>query len=128
MLQHEFEALIGRKATDEEYTRANGIYMNIDMTKEKFCEEWETVKDSKILKELRQCQADWKIISDHKTTVMNDAAEWIMDEIDRMGGINDQMEKILFLLADRKDITMYRLKKHYKLTKADTDYIIEHLK
>ena len=73
MLHHEFEALIGRKATDEEYTRANGIYMNINMTKEKFCDEWETVKDSKILKELRQCQADWKMISEHKTTLMKSA-------------------------------------------------------
>ena len=126
MLHHEFEALIGRKATDEEYTRANGIYMNINMTKEKFCEEWEAVKDSKILKELRQCQADWKMISEHKTTLMKSAGHAILGNINDYGFKQD-LENAAANLLDRKEIVTYRLKNGFELTKDDTDYILNRL-
>ena len=37
MLQQEFEKLIGRKVTTEEFRAAETAYMQTDMTKEEFC-------------------------------------------------------------------------------------------
>lgn len=43
MLHEEFEKLIGRKATEEEYVRANAMYMFIpDLEKKEFCDLYQT--------------------------------------------------------------------------------------
>lgn len=53
MLQHEFEELIGRKATEAEYIEANAMYMEAgDVDKFDFCEEWLYLKRSKVARAL----------------------------------------------------------------------------
>ena len=53
MLVHEFEELIGRKATEQEYIEANAMYMEAgDVDKFDFCEEWLYLKGSKVAKAL----------------------------------------------------------------------------
>lgn len=53
MLEWEFEKLLGRKATREEYEKANAVYMACSLNKEQFCKEWEAVKDSKLVYDLQ---------------------------------------------------------------------------
>lgn len=53
MLEWEFEKLLGRKATQEEYVKANAVYMACSLNKEVFCKEWEAVKDSKLVYDLQ---------------------------------------------------------------------------
>lgn len=53
MLHNEFEELIGRKATEQEYIEANAMYMEAgDVDKFDFCEEWLYLKGSKVAKAL----------------------------------------------------------------------------
>lgn len=52
MLQGEFEKLLGRLTTQEEYLKANAVYMACTLNKEHFCKEWEAVKDSKLVYDL----------------------------------------------------------------------------
>mgnify|MGYP003502072910 CR=1 FL=1 len=54
MLQWEFEKLLGRKATEEEYVKANAVYIACSLNKEQFCKEWEAVKDSKLVIDLQE--------------------------------------------------------------------------
>lgn len=52
MLHNEFEALIGRTATEQEYEIANAMYMACgqDVDKKTFCEDYNKHKDSIILR------------------------------------------------------------------------------
>lgn len=53
MLIREFEELIGREATEQEYIEANAMYMEAgDVDKFDFCEEWLYLRGSKVAKAL----------------------------------------------------------------------------
>ena len=125
MLHHEFEELIGREATQYEYTRANGIYMSIDINKQDFCAEWDEIKDSKVL-----AQLDDKLDAiSHKKAVyksnMKIVASNLVDALE-VGNL-DSIEKILPLLIDRAEIIRLRIARGHKLSKADLDYIHENI-
>lgn len=53
MLQWEFEKLLGREATEEEYEKAHAVYLACTLNKEDFCKEWEAVKDSRLVFDLQ---------------------------------------------------------------------------
>lgn len=52
MTQKEFEERIGREVSTEEYAYADSLYMNCDMDKDKFCNEYKQVKHSVLVHEL----------------------------------------------------------------------------
>lgn len=56
MLKEEFEKLIGRTASMEEYTQANFVYMMCGdrIDKETLCKEWPTLKESVVVIDLAQ--------------------------------------------------------------------------
>lgn len=125
MLHHEFEELIGREATQYEYTKANGIYMSIDINKQDFCAEWDEIKDSKVLALL-----DDKLdaVSHKKATYksnMKIAASAIVDAIE--AGDMNAIEKVLPLLIDRAEIIRLRIARKHNLSEADLDYIHENI-
>ena len=127
MLHHEFNQLIGREATDAEYNKANGIYMTTNVDKQTFCKEWEAgLKDSKVLADI-----DDRIerISDKKAEYgkrMNIAADAIIYaiEIEKASG---ELEDIVTTLVDRKYITEQRLRRGFKLSQNDIDFILENI-
>ena len=50
MLKKEFDQLIGRESTEEEYTQANAMYMDAgNMDKQEFCKEYKKHKDSQLI-------------------------------------------------------------------------------
>lgn len=53
MLQSEFENLLGRLVTEEEYVKANAVYLACTLNKVDFCREWEAVKDSRLVYDLQ---------------------------------------------------------------------------
>lgn len=126
MLKHEFENLIGREATDEEYTKANGIYMSTNFTKQEFCKEWDAIKDSKVLTELNDRLDYAADKADKYSKIMKAAAEVIIDEIDGMKDDED-LDLLLSNLIGRKDAIRIRIDKGIALTKLDRDYICENL-
>lgn len=54
MLKEEFDELIGRTATINEYTQANFVYMMCSnkIDKVTLCREWPLLKDSKVVSDL----------------------------------------------------------------------------
>jgi hypothetical protein len=53
MLQSEFEKFLGRLVTEEEFAKANAVYLASTLNIEQFCNEWEAVKDSKLVYDLQ---------------------------------------------------------------------------
>ena len=86
MLQHEFEELIGRQTTEQEYIEANAMYMDaLDVDKFDFCKEWETLKDSKVanalldkIGELRKWQHEGLPLKNH-IKLMQEPAVWVVE-------------------------------------------------
>lgn len=126
MLKHEFENLIGREATDEEYTKANGIYMSTNFTKQEFCKGWDAIKDSKVLTELNDRLDYAADKADKYSKIMKAAAEVIIDVIDGMKD-DDDLDLLLSNLIGRKDAIRNRIDKGIALTELDKDYIRENL-
>lgn len=127
MLHHEFNQLIGREATYAEYNKANGIYMTTDIDKQTFCQEWEAgLKDSKTLAEMYD---RFNRVSDKKgdyAHAMKTAADALLYaiEIEKASG---ELEDIVTTLVDRKYITSQRLRRGFKLSQNDIDFILENI-
>lgn len=128
MLQHEFEDLIGRKVELEEYVRANGIYMTVNVDKETFCKEWDTIKDSKVFADLDD---RFDVVSDkkaQKSKVAESAAALILDALNAEGN-DDLLDKRFInaarLLIGEKAVTKYRVEHDYELDARDKTLIKE---
>lgn len=127
MLHHEFESLIGRKATNEEYTRANGIYMTVDVDKQIFCKEWEAgLKDSEVLAQLDERMTQAATKANRQGDVMFESGKALLYAIS-IGKASEDLESVAASLMDRKEIVRYRLKGGHKLSKEDKEYILENL-
>lgn len=126
MLQHEFEDLIGRKVEREEYIRANGIYMTVNVDKETFCKEWDTIKDSKVFADLDD---RFDVVSDkkaQKTKVAESAAALILDALNAEFDANDKrFINAARLLIGEKAVTKYRVEHDYELDARDNTLIKE---
>lgn len=52
MMKVEAEALLNRELTEEEFERMNFVYMESRLSKQIFCKEWNTLKNSVVVKDL----------------------------------------------------------------------------
>ena len=125
MLKHEFENLIGREATDEEYTKANGLYMSTMLDKSDFCKEWESLKESMVVKDLI-AQNDFYKKKMYEAKIAKDEAAKQILEFMKNGQTGD-LDAILGQLMDRKDIVRYRIENNIAFTQLDKEYIHENL-
>lgn len=125
MLKHEFENLIGREATDEEYTRANGLYMSTMLDKSDFCKEWESLKESMVVKDLISQNDYYKSKMYDANFAKAAAAKQILEIMD--SGQPGELDTILGQLMDRKDIIRHRIENNVALTQLDKEYIHENL-
>lgn len=116
MLHNEFEELIGRKVTEQEYIEANAMYMEAgDVDKFDFCEEWLYLKGSKVAKALcdkiRTLQ-EWqhKGLPMKRWVKLNDEPEMKKVEFLTMAGqwacIN-LLEQIFEYAEDEDDVETY---------------------
>lgn len=125
MLQHEFEDRIGRKVEREEYIKANGIYMTVNVDKDTFCKEWDNIKDSKVVK-IFDCDLSYykKSLDDLRIICQNSAA-LLLDYIHENLDINDpRIVTAARNITSFRDVVRYRLENGYELDKEDTDFLI----
>lgn len=125
MLQHEFEDRIGRKVEREEYIKANGIYMTVNVDKDTFCKEWDNIKDSKVVK-IFDCDLSYykKSLDDLRIICQNSAA-LLLDYIHENLDINDpRIVTAARNITSFRDVVRYRLESGYELDKEDTDFLI----
>lgn len=125
MLQHEFEDRIGRKVEREEYIKANGIYMTVNVDKDTFCKEWDNIKDSKVLK-IFDCDLSYykKSLDDLRIACLHSAA-LLLDYLHENLDINDpRIVTAARNITSFREVARYRLENGYELDKEDTDLLI----
>ncbi len=133
MTQREYENLIGKTVTAEEFEAANALYMSAgDMDKETFCADWKEHCGSAILKELcnvvpqleaanEKLQGQRAESHDTKETVGKFLARKAEEYQDR------EMERMAEELLGTKGLIEYKLKNGYKLYPRDINLILAKL-
>lgn len=135
MTQQEFEMLAKVSTTEQEFNeKINSLYMaagdNID--KQTFCNEWRTIKESKVVKGLHEevrtlnsrvagLQADNRTISH----LLNNMAYDIILEGVKTG--NKELFNIAELHIGKRAVVRYKLENGIALTKDDAAWILETL-
>ncbi len=138
MLQHEFEELIGREVTTEEYAEANAMYMAAgEMDKAEFCREWTKIGKSRLVAclyetahRLNQDLQERKLMLEETQSMLSDAADAMLLAADRWGteqGPGPIAKGAVFLIG-QKEVTRRKVAAGYRLDGDDQRYIINNLK
>lgn len=130
MLKEEFEKLVGRTATQEEYIQANFVYMMCGdrIDKETLCAEWPVLKDSKVVSDLaNKLNKTGTRLSTVKSnlTIMAKALVDVMEA----NGVYEESAVIDLrdIMGDRWYVA-YKAKQNYCLDETDRQYIYDNLK
>lgn len=130
MLKEEFEKLIGRTATIEEYTQANCVYetCSSDIDKQTLCAEWSRLKDSKVVSDLanRMSKADVKLsVARGNIAIL---AKTLIDVMEANGVYEESaVNELRDIMGDRWYVA-YKAKQNYCLDETDRQYICNNLK
>ena len=137
MLQHEFETLIGRKATTEEYCEANAMYMAAgEMDKAEFCQEWMKVGTSRLVKELsdrvyrlQEANHELKLIREEQARDLSAAADVMLETADQCGegDLAKDLMKAAVDLVGKKEVILRKISRGIHLSDEEMDFLKEKL-
>lgn len=137
MLQNEFEELIGRKATTEEYCEANAMYMAAgEMDKAEFCQEWKKVGTSRLVKELndrvyrlQEANHELKLIREEQQRDLSSAADVMIETAAQCGEgtLADDLTKAAENLVGVKEVVLRKIAMGIHLSDGEMAYLREKL-
>lgn len=142
MLKKEFEERIGRSASLDEFTEANGMYMAAgEMDKDEFCREWKQVGQSRLVQCLYNTAYNLNEVLQEKNLLLSEAHELRSEIGDRLLLITDdalsgapqkslthELESLTYWILGQKEVVCRKVKKDYLLNDNDREFIIESLR
>ena len=135
MTHQEFNELMGCIATEEEFNKANFLYMKAgEMTKQEFCKEYKKIGASPLLDELHNAMADMSArmySCDLEADCLREArkadARAIINLMEEYGYLQDVYLYMLKNMISHKEAICHKIANGLDLANLDKTYIANHL-
>ena len=135
MTHQEFNELMSCTATEEEFNKANFLYMKAgEMTKQEFCKEYKKIGASPLLNELYNAMADMSsriyrhdLEADCLRDVRKADARAIISLMEEYGYIQYIYTYILKNMISHKEAICHKIANGLDLANLDKTYIANHL-
>ena len=127
MLQHEFEALTGKRVETEDYNSIiDPMYMSTDMDKQDFCKDFIKHKllDSTVANELTN-----KVNKLRKSVqrMSDERKEVVLLLLKAAGGEENELSRAAVKMVGHKEVIKLKLLNGWQLSDSDKAYITENI-
>lgn len=130
MLQKEFESKTGLTVSAEEYKTIDALYMDTNLAKDDFCAAYVAgMENNKIVEDLRNRLNIYVSSFDSHVSERNNVGKRLLDiaaEISDLA-VKTNIESVSWALLTRKEYTLYKIEKGYKLDDSDIEYLKHNL-
>lgn len=129
MTKQEFETRTGLTVSEEKIQAIDALYMSTAIDKDEFCAAYtEGMEDNAIVADLKRRTDLYSASFDRHVADRKQYAFRLLDIAQGLDPVTkEELESIAWTMIPRKDFTVYKLDKGYKLTDSDVAYIKENL-